>query len=198
MATKAEIKETRAKVLTELDNRLKENPNVGVFECVRKMLDGMNVPHADKKDEELRDVVENLERKKQKIIIEGTGEYKKKYDKVIAEYQKGSTSALKRIPQAIVGTLTKGASIGAGVAGVVNTLAPNLFPAAASFFAGASEMSAIQKGLIFIGAAVAPEPISKGAIIGIGAAAGAVIYGAGKLVKTIATKNKEKKEEKER
>ena len=194
MATRAEIKETRARVLAELNNRIKENPNIGVHEWIERMLDGMNVPHEGKTPEELRDVVESLDRRQQKIIREGVGEYKKTYDKAIDEYQKGSTSGLKRIPQAIVGTLTKGASIGMGVAGVVNTLAPNLFPAATSFFAGASEMSAFQKGLMFIGAAVAPEPISKGAIIGIGAAAGAVIYGSGKLVKTIIDKNKEDKE----
>lgn len=194
MATKNEIKEARKRALEEVNTRLKENPNIGVHECIEKMLDGMNVPHEGKTPEELRSVVESLDRKQQKIIREGVILYKKSYDKAIEDYQKGSTSALKRIPQSIAGTLAKGASIGAGVAGVVNTIAPNLFPAAASFFAGASEMSALQKGLIFIGAAVAPEPISKGAIIGIGAATGAVIYGAGKLVKTKATKNKEDKE----
>lgn len=194
MATKAEIKATRERVLTELNDRIKENPNVGVHECIETMLDRMNVSHEGKSLEELRSVVESLDRNQQKTIREGVNLYKKSYDKAIEDYQRGSTSALKRIPQSIVGTLTKGASIGAGVAGVINTIAPNLFPAAASFFAGASEMSALQKGLIFIGAAVAPEPISKGAIIGIGAAAGAVIYGTGKLVKKIATKNKEDKE----
>ena len=194
MATRAEIKAARERVLAELDNRIKENPNIGVHECIEKMLDGMNIPHEGKTPEELRGVVESLDKRQQKTIREGVNLYKKSYDKAIEDYQKGSTSALKRIPQSIVGTLTKGASIGAGVAGVVNTIAPNLFPAAASFFAGASELNAVQKGLIFIGAAVAPEPISKGAIIGIGAAAGAIIYGAGKLVKTIASKNKEDKE----
>ena len=194
MATRAEIKAAKERVLAELNNRIKENPNIGVHECIETMLDGMNVPHEGKSPEELRGVVESLDRKQQKTIREGVNLYKKSYDKAIEDYQKGSTSALKRIPQSLVGTLTKGASIGAGVAGVVNTIAPNLFPAAASFFAGASELNAVQKGLIFIGAAVAPEPISKGAIIGIGAAAGAIIYGAGKLVKTIASKNKEDKE----
>lgn len=194
MATRNEIKVAKERVLAELDNRIKENPNIGVYDYIEKMLDDMNVPHEGKSPEELRAAVESLDRKRQKIIKEGAGLYKKSYDKVIEEYQRGSTSALKKIPQAIVGTLAKGASIGAGAAGVVNTIAPNLFPAATSFFAGASEMSALQKGLIFIGAAVAPEPISKGAIIGIGAAAGAVIYGSGKLVKTIIDKNKKNKE----
>lgn len=194
MATKSEIKTSRQKVLEEIDKRIKENPNIGIHECVEKTLDTMGVSHEGKKEIELKEVVEGLNHKQQKIVRSSVDLYKKTYDGIIAEYQRGSKSSLKKIPKAIVETLAKGGSIGAGFAGVVNTIAPNLFPVAASYFAGASQISGWQKFLILIGASVAPEPISKGAIIGIGAATGALTYGTGKVVKGIYKKIQQDKE----
>ena len=83
----------------------------------------------------------------------------------------------------IVGFL-KGAAKGAGVAGTVNTLFPALIPTFAAMITGASDMSLISK--IAIGAGLASAPavqISGLGIIGIGAAAGAVLGGAISLVK---------------
>ena len=78
----------------------------------------------------------------------------------------------------------KGAAKGAGVAGTVNTLFPALIPTFAAMITGASEMSLGSKIAIGFGLASSPAvQISGLGIIGIGAAAGAVLGGAVSLVK---------------
>lgn len=194
MATKSEIIKSKEKVLEEISKRLKENPNIGIHECVEKTLDTMGVAHEGKKGMELKKVIEGLDRKQRKIVMSSIDLYKKTYDGIIEEYQSGSKEALKKIPKTIVGTLVKGGSKGAGIAGIVNTIAPNLFPVAVSFFAGASKINPLQKTITLLGASIAPEPISKGAILGIGATVGAITYGTGKAVKGIYKKIKQDKE----
>lgn len=85
----------------------------------------------------------------------------------------------------ISSTLTKGASIGAGVAGTINTAFPNIIPVAMSAFTTQSNMSTFGKILAYAGAASKPvATISGPTIIGIGAGIGAIIYGSYKLIKT--------------
>ena len=89
----------------------------------------------------------------------------------------------------------KGAVKGAGFAGAVNTAFPALIPTFAGMAVGASDMSALSK--IGIGLGLASNPavqISGLAILGIGAAAGALIGGTVSLIKTARYKRMAEKE----
>lgn len=84
----------------------------------------------------------------------------------------------------ISSTLTKGAGIGAGIAGTINTAFPNIIPVALSAFTASSELSTFGKIAAFVGAASKPvATISGPTIIGIGSGVGAVLYGSYKLIK---------------
>ena len=89
----------------------------------------------------------------------------------------------------------KGAAKGAGVAGTVNTLFPALIPTFAAMITGASEMSLGSKIAIGFGLASSPAvQISGLGIIGIGAAAGAVLGGTISLIKNARYKHAMKAE----
>lgn len=81
-------------------------------------------------------------------------------------------------------TLIKGGTIGAGVAGTINTVFPNIIPVTLSAITSYSEISNFGKLASYIGAASKPIAMISGpTIIGIGAGLGAVLYGGFKLVK---------------
>ena len=76
-----------------------------------------------------------------------------------------------------IATIIKGGTLGAGVAGAINTAFPNIVPVVGSAFTEASQLEGWQKLLSYGSLASKPiDVISGPAIIGIGAAAGAVLY----------------------
>ena len=101
-----------------------------------------------------------------------------------------NTSKLKetkkfKVFRNIGNTLVKGGTMGAGVAGAINTAFPNIIPVAMSALTTSSNMSTIGKALGYIGAASKPVAIVSGpTIIGVGAGIGAILYGSFKLIKS--------------
>ena len=83
-----------------------------------------------------------------------------------------------------VEVLSKGAALGAGVAGAINTAFPNVIPVLGAFLTGASNLSNTKKVVGLVALASKPVDVISGpVIIGVGAAAGAVLYGGYRLVK---------------
>ena len=97
---------------------------------------------------------------------------------------------VKEVPKDII----KGAVKGAGFAGVVNTVFPALIPTFAGIFTGASSLSVFEKALMVLGLDSSPVVQIYGlVIIGIGAAAGALIGAGYTLVKGVKYRSAEKK-----
>jgi len=85
----------------------------------------------------------------------------------------------------IGGTLVRGASLGAGVSGTINTIFPNIVPVIASALTTNSDLNNFGKGISYILAASKPVDVISGySIIGIGAGIGAIIYSGYTLVKS--------------
>lgn len=82
-------------------------------------------------------------------------------------------------------TLVRGASLGAGVSGTINTIFPNIVPVIASAITTNSDLNNFGKGISYILAASKPVDVISGySIIGIGAGIGAIIYSGYTLVKS--------------
>lgn len=89
-----------------------------------------------------------------------------------------------KVVRNIGNTLVKGGSCGAGIAGTINTIFPNLVPVLASSFTTASNMNTVSKAAGLLAAASKPVAVVSGpVVIGIGAACGAILYSGYKLVK---------------
>lgn len=73
-------------------------------------------------------------------------------------------------------TIVKGASIGSGVAGVVNTILPNLAPTIAAYITATSGMGAAKTGIALLATAATPIVVHHSVILGVGAIAGLAIY----------------------
>lgn len=81
-------------------------------------------------------------------------------------------------------TLVKGASIGMGVSGTINTAFPNIIPVAMSALTAKSNVNTAYKILSYVGAASKPvASISGPVVIGVGAGIGAIVYGTYTLIK---------------
>ena len=90
-----------------------------------------------------------------------------------------------KVVRSIGNTLVKGGSCGAGIAGTVNTIFPNLVPVLASSLTTASNISTASKVAGLFAAASKPVAIISGPmVIGIGAACGAILYSGYRLVKS--------------
>lgn len=84
-----------------------------------------------------------------------------------------------------LGTIVKGGTLGAGAAGALNTAFPNLVPVIGTALTEANVINPVAKTLSFAALASQPVDIISGpAIIGVGAAIGAVAYSGYSLVKT--------------
>jgi len=89
-----------------------------------------------------------------------------------------------KIFRGIGSTLVKGASLGAGVSGTINTIFPNIVPVVSSALTTSSDLPVIGKTLSYALAASKPIDLVSGyIIIGIGAGIGAILYGSYSLVK---------------
>lgn len=83
-----------------------------------------------------------------------------------------------------VSTIVKGGSLGAGLAGSINTIFPNIVPVLGSAFTSTKEMSPVEKALgLTLFASKSVDVISGPVIIGIGAISGALLYSGYKLAK---------------
>ena len=83
-----------------------------------------------------------------------------------------------------IGALIKGASIGASVAGCVNTAFPNLVPVVGTYLTTTSNFSNLEKTLGITLLASKPIDIVSGyGVIGIGASVGALLYSGYSLIK---------------
>ena len=88
-----------------------------------------------------------------------------------------------------VKAIVKGATIGASVAGVVNTVFPNLVPVAGTYLTTSSSIPNQAKLAILTFLASLPVDLASGyTVLGIGAGIGSLAYSGYKLVK-IATNN---------
>jgi len=90
-----------------------------------------------------------------------------------------------KVFRGIGSTLVRGASLGAGVSGTINTIFPNIVPVIASALTTNSDLNNFGKGISYILAASKPVDVISGySIIGIGAGIGAIIYSGYTLVKS--------------
>lgn len=84
-----------------------------------------------------------------------------------------------------IGTIIKGAGIGASVAGCVNTIFPDLVPVVGTYITTTSNLSSEFKIGILTFLASLPANISSSYIVlGVGASLGAVLYSGFKIVKS--------------
>lgn len=202
MATLREIRAAKERVRRKMVDMIHENPESGPFEFLRAQLElsGADVSEIET-IEDARMALKTLPKRSQKDIQARQKMYNKEYYSMLEELKSGKLDKIKRLPAIAAKTITKGAAIGTSVAGVVNTLAPNLFPTMVGYYAGSASIGTLQKlGLVTIGAFSTPE-IAKGAVLVAGAAVGAVVYTAGKAVytglKKIAKKSIDKRIEEE-
>lgn len=99
-------------------------------------------------------------------------------------YKQIDTDKQYSVGKKIAGGFIKGGAKGAGIAGAINTAFPALVPTFAGMAVGASDASLIEKIGAGLGLASAPAvQISGLGILGIGAAAGAIIGTGVALVK---------------
>ena len=122
-----------------------------------------------------------LPRSKKKIIRRVLKDYQRAQDEEYKQLYRDVYCRLFEYPVRIFKIFTKGAAIGMSVAGIVNTIAPNLFPTALGYIAGSMSMNILVKiGMVSVGV-FSPPVFTRGAILYIGAAVGAVIYAIFKL-----------------
>ena len=80
--------------------------------------------------------------------------------------------------------IVKGAKLGMGVAGCINTIFPNLIPVIGTYVTTSSNLSSNLKLGILSTLASLPVDLSKGYIVlGIGAATGSLLYSGYQLIK---------------
>lgn len=106
--------------------------------------------------------------------------------KIIRNVNKKALSETKKFKtfRRMGSTIAKGASIGAGVSGTINTLFPNVVPVIASAITAQSKLSGVEKTLSYALAASKPVDLISGyGIIGIGAGIGVLLYGGYRLIK---------------
>lgn len=106
-----------------------------------------------------------------------------------------------KVIRGLSNTIIKGASLGAGISGTINTMFPNIVPVIASALTTNSDLNNFGKGISYILAASKPVDVISGySIIGIGAGIGAIVYSGYTLIKSgsqkiidINNRNKSKK-----
>ena len=185
MADNENIRHTKKEVIAEIRNRLEKNPNVGLYEFVGSMLQSKGIDVDINNLSDIREKAKQLNAKDKKEIAIALAEYKKDYDKAIENFDKSVHKDITKLPRKAVATIAKGVGMGAGVAGVVNTVMPGLFSTGLGYLAGLGvDLSTLTKsGLVVTGMFMPPE-LSKGAILALGAVTGGITYSAGKLVVT--------------
>lgn len=199
MATVEELKLAKAKVKEEFLERVKENPDIGLHEFAKQELESMGIDTSEFKTfKELANRVSKLSFSQKRKFGKDFKIYESDYKKAIEDLKKGTHRSILELPKKAIEAIVKGAGIGTSVAGIVNTMAPNLFPVAMGYAAAAIPTDTLVKlGLVSIGAFSTPV-ISQGAVLGVGAVAGATIYTAGKItsgaIKGVHNKIKEHKE----
>lgn len=199
MASKEEIILAKEKVKKEINNRIKENPDIGIYEFTKQELDILGIDTSEVKNMmDLGEKIKALPADKKRVLGKDLKEYKKEYDKAIKEVNNGIYSGIKGLPRKVLDVIIKGAGIGMSVAGVINTIAPGTFPTLMGYLAGAGTMDwLIKAGLLSAGMLTSPD-FAKGVILYGGAVVGATVYTTGKLgikaVKNIHNKIKSKKE----
>lgn len=188
MASIEEIKKAKELAITKLNEKIENAPNIGLFEFMQAELSSFGVDCANVQNkEELKKAVRQLSHSQKKILKEDFENYQRVYSEAIKDVHSGVYSKALALPKSLVSTVTHGAIKGMGVAGVVNTVAPGLFPTLAGYIAGSSIIDSSTLGVLaklgLVSAGVfTPTAITQGGIIAIGAVTGAVVYSAGKLV----------------
>lgn len=184
MASKKDIKDKRKEVLKEIKSRLDKNHNIGIDEFVADIVRSKGIEIEGDSHKAIGEAVKRLRGKDKKELVASLEVYKKSHDKAINDFDKGLHRGITQLPKKAIATISKGAGIGLGAAGAVNTLLPNLFNTTLGFIAGAGAAKQSTYGTLatFFAGAAAPPRISAGVILAVGAAAGAVTYTAGKVV----------------
>lgn len=196
-----EISHSRDEVRAEIDRRLKENPNLGPQEFTVKLLEQKGIACTGKSPLEIRKILKTLSLADKKEIRDSLDRYSEFQSDSIKNFRKGLSNPFGRLTGACIKTLSKGAAVGTSIAGVINTLAPNLVPTGLGYLAGAGHYSTLAKlGLVAAGS-LTPTVAGHAVILGVGAAAGAAVYTASKLVvgagKGIAHASRKRREKKE-
>lgn len=201
MATLKEIREAKKEVQAKIVSGITERPDIGPYEFLIHQLQLRGVNTEEVRDmESARTALKTLSRKDRAEVRSIQKVYNQEYYKAMEAMNKGNFDLVKKLPRAVVGFFSKGIAAGVGVAGVVNTIAPNLFPTLVGYYAGSAPVNALTKlGLISIGAFSTPA-IAHEAVLVTGAAIGAAVYavgkgaiGIGKAIHKKVEKNKMKK-----
>ena len=181
MADLKEIKKAKKDVQMMIANEISKRPDIGPYEFLVSQLALKGVNTLEIRDmESARAALKTLSRKDRSEIRKTQRLYNQEYYKAMEELNKGNFDGFKKLPRAIVGFFSKGIAAGVGVAGVVNTIAPNLFPTLVGYYAGSAPVNALTKlGLISIGAFSTPA-IAHEAVLVTGAVIGAAVYTVGK------------------
>lgn len=103
----------------------------------------------------------------------------------VKNIEKIKTSKKYKFIKQPLGIIVKGASIGTGVAGCINTAFPDLIPVVGTYITTTSHLDNKAKFAILTFLSSLPADISSNYIIlGIGAVLGSVLYSGYKLIKT--------------
>lgn len=183
MANLKEIRDAKKQTQKMLREKLKQNPNIGMYEFLASELKTYGVEVNDINDtEEIKRHLKALPTDKRKIIKKDAEAYKKVYGKALKDATKGKYDGLKDLPRAAIETIIKGAGAGMSVAAVINTLLPNLVPALGGYLAAVLPAELVVKAGLLVASAALPVSTAGAIVIGAGAAVGAVTALAGKAI----------------
>ena len=200
MANLKEVVEQKNKVRELIAEKIKANPEIGPYEFLLIQLKEKNIDTSEIKNiEGAREAVNSLSRKDKLEVRKNTRIYNEEYFKAVQQMQKGNFDLLKKLPKNVAEIVGKGIALGASAAGVVNTLAPSLFPTLMGYLAGTSSANTLVKLGILGASAFTPPALGQAAVLAVGAAAGVAVYGVGKgfvaAGKAIHNKIKENKDQ---
>ena len=181
MATLKEIRKAQESVRARIAKEIKERPDIGPYEFLISQLQSKGIETSEIVDmDSAHKAINSLKRTDRIDIRRNQKMYNQEYFNAMEEVNKGNFELIKKLPQSVVKLIAKGAAYGTGVAGVVNTITPNLFPTLVGYYAGSAPVNALTKlGLVSIGAFSTPA-IAQGAVLAVGAAAGVATYAVGK------------------
>lgn len=168
----SEVKEQR-KIVRD---KILMKHNEFLFEYAKEVLRGMNV------DCENIESIDDLKKVVKKLPKEQRKEFVKELEK-LDELEKESISNLEKNNKPhpfgkLVKAVTKGAAKGAGIAGIINTIAPGIVPTFCGFLVGKGFGSVLEKiGILSIGF-LGSHSFNTTAVLGVSAAIGGAV-GAG-------------------
>ncbi len=183
MANLKEIRDAKKQAHKQLLEKIKKNPNIGMYEFLATELKACGVQLDDEHDTaEIDAKIKRLPAKQKNAIRKDAKAYGKAYIKCLDDITKGKFEGLKQLPKIALETILKGAGAGMSVAAVVNTLLPNLVPALGGYLAATLPAEMVVKAGLLIASAALPVSTTGAIVVGAGAVVGATAAVIGRTV----------------